>query len=140
MPEVRYVGLPVLEAKARAALQVAVTEAAHDFVGRAQAATPVDTGTLRASIHVTGIASSAASVTARIATGAEANEYAIPIHEGTGPHVIRARNAKALAFDGHFAKSVQHPGTKPYLYMSKPLAEMAPVYRGFIARAAAAEF
>lgn len=30
----------------------------------------------------------------------------------TKPHVIRAKNKKALFFGGHFAKSVNHPGSK----------------------------
>lgn len=40
----------------------------------------------------------------------------------TKPHVIRAKNAKALAFGGRFAKSVNHPGSnipaRPFLTIS----------------------
>lgn len=48
-------------------------------------------------------------------------EYAAAVHEGSKPHVIRAKNAKALHFFWHgrevFRASVHHPGTKarPYL-------------------------
>lgn len=44
-------------------------------------------------------------------------DYALYVHEGSGPHVIRPRKAKALRFQigGRtiFAKLVNHPGTKP---------------------------
>jgi hypothetical protein len=55
-------------------------------------------------------------------------KYALMHHEGTRPHVIRPKHAKALRFvkDGQvvFAKSVQHPGTRPnhYLTDNLPLA------------------
>ena len=41
-------------------------------------------------------------------------KYAIWVHEGTDPHVIRPRNKKALFWKGaaHPVKSVQHPGSK----------------------------
>lgn len=48
-------------------------------------------------------------------------DYALYVHEGTRPHVIRPRNAQALRFNvgGRevFAKRVDHPGTKarPFL-------------------------
>lgn len=140
MPEVRYVGLAALQAKAMAAVEVAVTEAAHDLVRRSQAATPVKTGTLQASIHVAGVTAGGSSVTAKIATGAEANLYAVMVHEGTGPHVIKARNARALSFNGITVKSVHHPGTRAYRYMTRPLLQMAPTYKSFIATAAQAQF
>ncbi len=38
--------------------------------------------------------------------------YAIPVELGTRPHIIRARNARALHFGNIFVKSVHHPGTK----------------------------
>ncbi|MEU9805427.1 HK97 gp10 family phage protein [Mycobacterium sp. NPDC050853] len=48
-------------------------------------------------------------------------DYALYVHEGTRPHLIRPRNAKALRFQigGRtvYAKLVRHPGTKarPFL-------------------------
>lgn len=48
-------------------------------------------------------------------------DYAAPVHEGSRPHVIRARNAEYLRFEWHgrivFRKSVNHPGTRarPFL-------------------------
>lgn len=46
------------------------------------------------------------------------SDHAVFVDEGTKPHVIRARNASALAFPGKngstvFAREVNHPGTKP---------------------------
>lgn len=48
-------------------------------------------------------------------------DYALYVHEGTRPHVIRPKNGKALRFNvgGRtvFAKVVHHPGTgaRPFL-------------------------
>ena len=48
-------------------------------------------------------------------------DYALYVHEGTRPHLIRPRRAKALRFEigGRtvFAKLVRHPGTRarPFL-------------------------
>lgn len=39
--------------------------------------------------------------------------YAIPVELGTRPHVIVAKNKKALHFGNITVKSVRHPGTKP---------------------------
>lgn len=44
--------------------------------------------------------------------------YARFVHEGTKPHIIKAKNKKVLASKGKiFGKKVNHPGTKanPYL-------------------------
>jgi HK97 gp10 family phage protein len=79
----RYVGDAALIAKAQGAIEQAVTQSAEDLVGEAQGRTPVDTGTLKASIHVTGIEASGSGVIAKVATGGEANQYAVYVHEGT---------------------------------------------------------
>lgn len=57
--------------------------------------------------------------------------YAPYVIGGTGPHPIAARNAKALRWfenRGHgpiaFAKSVQHPGTKPNNFPERALAPL----------------
>jgi len=57
--------------------------------------------------------------------------YAPYVLAGTGPHVIAARNAKALrwfANAGHgpimFAKSVNHPGTKANDFPEKAIAPL----------------
>jgi hypothetical protein len=48
--------------------------------------------------------------------------YAAPIDKGSAPHVIHARRRKALAFLGSggmvFRRAVNHPGNKPYRFLS----------------------
>lgn len=111
-----YVGLGVLLAKGREAVLQATTEACEDLVNQAQAATPVDTGTLRASIHVESVVASGFTVTGTVATGGEADEYAIYQHEGTSRGV---------------------PATK---FLEGPLIANAPLYREAMARAAQGQF
>lgn len=141
----RYIGTSALHAKGRAAIKAAVTEAAEDLVGKAQERTPVDTGTLKASIHVAGVSgvgsnSARATYSATVSTGGEANEYAVFVHEGTGPHLIAAKNGKALHFNGVFARSVNHPGTAAHRFMSDALIAERAVYVAAIAAAARGEF
>lgn len=57
-----------------------------------------------------------------VSGGVEATaDYAAPVHEGSRPHLIRARRAEALHFFWHgremFRRSVWHPGTRarPFL-------------------------
>lgn len=62
--------------------------------------------------------------TGKGATGTvDVGENAARLATGTVPHVIRARNAKALRFQmgGQtvFVRSVNHPGTKPDPYLDR---------------------
>lgn len=139
MPEVSYVGLGALEARAMAALAEGVGKAAHDLEGRAKGATPVDTGTLRASIHTDGPHAGGMSVTAKVQTGGEASGYAVYVHEGTGPHKITAHGG-GLAFNGIVRKSVNHPGTPAFKYLESPLIQMTPVYLAYLQAAVARAF
>lgn len=142
MGEFHYIGTPALIAKGQAAILGAVTESAEHLVGAAMDATPEDTGTLKASIHVDSVHAGGSTVTATVATGGEADEYAIFVHEGTGAHEIRAKNGKALAWPGgaHPVKAVMHPGTKPYKYLEGPLLANRPLYLLAMQRAAAGQF
>lgn len=142
MPQVRYIGYAALEARAMFALSSAVMKAAEDLQGRAQAETPVKTGTLKASIHVEGPEVGAKSVSARVATGGEASEYAIAVHEGVGPHTITPTNAQALYWPGaaHPVKSVNHPGFAGRKYIERPLLSMLPTYQALISAAARMTF
>lgn len=115
MGSFHYVGLGVLLGKGRAAVLEAVTESAEDLVGKAQEVAPVDTGTLRGSIHVESVTQSGFSVEATVATGGEA-DYAIYQHEGTSRGV---------------------PATK---FLERPLIESAGTYREAMARAARGQF
>lgn len=62
--------------------------------------------------------------------------YNIFVVGGTRPHLIAARNAKALRFvvGGRvvFAKSVQHPGTKPNRYPDRARRPFLTDARGII--------
>lgn len=56
-------------------------------------------------------------------------EYAEWVHDGTRPHTIRPRRAKALRFvvGGRvvYAKVVDHPGTKPRPFLDRALREVS---------------
>lgn len=56
-------------------------------------------------------------------------KYAASVHDGSGPHVIRARKKKALAFqlDGRtvIVKSVRHPGTQGRPFLADAAREVA---------------
>jgi len=43
-------------------------------------------------------------------------KYGASLEDGTRPHIIRAKNKKSLKWGNpaKFAKSVRHPGTRPY--------------------------
>jgi HK97 gp10 family phage protein len=110
MPEVRYVGLAFLHARGVEAVAQAVGKAALDLEGRSQAVTPVDTGTLKASIHVEGPEVRGNEATARVSTGGEASDYAILVHEGTSRMAARK-------------------------FIERPLLSMLPVYQRYIEEA-----
>lgn len=120
MPQVTYIGLPALLKRGADALEGALDKAAEDLVGRAQSAAPVDTGTLRASIHVGGVGrqgnASSRSRSRVVSTGGESSEYAIFQHEGTSRGV---------------------PATK---FLEVPLLEMAPVYHAYLQQAMRSAF
>lgn len=81
---------------------------------------PVDTGRLRASGRMEiGVGRRGPAGTVEYPVN-----YAAAVHDGSGPHVIRARKKKALKFQmgGRtvIAKSVRHPGSqgRPFLKMA----------------------
>lgn len=121
MPIVTYKGIAPMIARAQAAMGEAVEQSAEALVAKAQAATPVDTGTLRASIHVQEVNRSASMVSAKVGTGGEASGYAEFVHEGTDPHVIRGN--PYLAFNGVVVRSVNHPGTPATKFLEGPLID-----------------
>lgn len=151
---------------AKASVHVALSRATLDAVGadeagklvvkttlkvsnRAKILTPVDTGNLRASITQV-IFKRSGEVVGRVGTNVN---YAIYVHEGTRPHIIRAKHANALVFfwpkvgavtvvprqpktswSGYYAKGkrymigkgyVLHPGTKGRPFLRTALLEEA---------------
>lgn len=77
------------------------------------------TGRLGQSIRAEGVENAGEMVVSGSVTAN--TDYALYVHEGTRPHLIRPKRAKALRFEvgGRvvFAKLVRHPGTKarPFL-------------------------
>lgn len=83
----------------------------------------VQTGLLKRSIHKSWFTGRDDDLGIRVGSDVD---YSYMHHEGTQPHVIRPRNARALRWvadngDVVFARSVQHPGTAPNRYLSDNL-------------------
>lgn len=152
-------------ALSRASLNAVGAEAAGKLVikttlrvsNRAKILTPVDTGNLRASITMV-ISKKQGEVVGRVGT---AVQYALYVHEGTRPHIIRAKHAGALVFywpkvgtvtvvpknpkrkyTGYIKKRtvfhigkgyVNHPGTKGRPFLRTALEEEA-TKAGFVVK------
>jgi len=97
MPEVSYVGSEALIGRAMGALEDAVAQSGEALATAAQRLAPVDTGTLRASIHVDSVERSGMSVTATVSTGGEASEYAVYVELGTRRMAAQPYMTPALA-------------------------------------------
>lgn len=100
--------------------------AARQVVARAKILAPVDTGRLRASIRVER--RSFFGLRQRWTIGSDV-EYAPMVNDGTRPHIIRPRRAKALKFKVGgkvvFARIVHHPGTRANPFLDRALADVA---------------
>ncbi len=93
-----------------------VLQAARGDVG-------VRTGQLRGNLHKEWFTRTSGDVGIRVGSNVP---YAHLHHDGTRPHVIRARRARALRYVNRqgavvFAMSVMHPGTQPNRYLSENL-------------------
>lgn len=80
---------------------------------------PIRTGALRTSIHMEPAPKAAWRVVASM-------PYAAFVHDGTVPHVIKAKKAPMLHWidaggEHRFAKLVHHPGTKPQPFLKEAL-------------------
>lgn len=93
-----------------------VLQAARQQVG-------VRTGRLRGDLGKEWITGTGGDVGIRIGSNVP---YALLHHQGTRPHIIRARRARVLRYvkDGqvHFAKQVFHPGTQRNAYLEDNLS------------------
>lgn len=97
----------------------------------------MDTGRLRSSIRADPPRLFTLRPSVRVGSDLD---YAEWVHDGTRPHTIRPRRAKALRFvvGGRvvYAKVVQHPGTRPRPFLDRALREVARS-RGYDFRAGA---
>lgn len=88
---------------------------------------PVNTGFLRATHEATPPQREGTRMVGKVVARAD---YAVAVHEGSKPHVIRPRRAKALSWKGAggrvFAKIVHHPGSKPRPWLVNALRAEAP--------------
>lgn len=90
----------------------------------------IDTGNLINSIQMRTFTRRGFPVV-RIGTSVE---YSLFVHNGTAPHVIRPRNARALAFPGRdgrtvFAMRVNHPGMQANPFLVDGLARGMAMFR-----------
>ena len=104
-------------------------------VQEAKGLVPRRTGNLARTIRVGRVTDTSAEV---LAGGRNAVGYAAAVEFGTRPHLIVPRRAKVLAWGGartlggrlrkgaratHFARRVNHPGTKPHPYLRPGIAK-----------------
>ncbi len=98
-----------------------VIDASRKVLNSAIRQTPVDTGLLRAANQLR-VTEPGLKVRGEVFNN---TKYALAVHDGTGPHVIKARKKKALKFTvgGRtvYATSVRHPGTRPRPFLSDAL-------------------
>lgn len=106
-------------------------EASRQVVNRAKVLVPVRTGRLRSSIRAGQ--PRFFSLRGQISVGSDL-EYAAFVNDGTRPHVIRPRRAKALRFvvggSTVYAMKVNHPGARARPFLDRALREVA-AQRGY---------
>jgi hypothetical protein len=85
------------------------------------------TGATSLMVILNNAAIAASGVGGMYATVGTDLSYARYVHDGTAPHVITARNAKALYWTGakHPVQSVNHPGYKGNPFLTSALADKA---------------
>lgn len=104
-------------------MKTRVLPAAKRFVG-------VDTGRLKANTReqqgvLASVGPFSQVVSGWTGTQGGARSYVMPHHDGTPPHIIRARRAKALRFEWRgqvvFRRQVRHPGTRGTKFLERAL-------------------
>lgn len=90
----------------------------------------VDTGRLRANTREqSGVLATVGPfsqvVSGWLGTQGGERSYVMPHHDGSAPHIIAARRAKALRFEMNgavvFRRSVRHPGTRGTKFLTRAL-------------------
>ena len=106
MPIVTYIGSAALIAQGMSRVAQAVPQSAETMATEAQGLAPVLTGTLRAGIHVKSVKVTATEVTATVATGGEASEYAEYQEVGTSKMAAQPYMGPALINHAPLHKAV----------------------------------
>lgn len=130
MMRVDRVDLDIGEGRARAVANglsaPEVAKVTRQVLNRAKILAPVRTGRLRASgkmdLRITQNGPTG-SVTFTV-------KYAQWVHDGTRPHIIRAKRKKVLRFQVGtqviYRPLVHHPGTRPRPFLARALVEVGP--------------
>ena len=124
-------------------LTQAFTKSALDLENKAKSLTPRVTGNLQRSItHRIGGGMPPTFAEVGLLGGGPVSKtgarYGVYVHEGTRPHTIVARRAKALHFNGRFARRVRHPGTAANPFLRNALQAMSGAIQANFAAAAKA--
>lgn len=102
-----------------------VRRIARRVLARSGILCPVDTGNLRAS----GVMKYSMGRRGPTGTVEYPVKYATAVHDGSGPHIIKARRKKALKFEMNgrtvYARSVKHPGTEGRPFLQTAADEVA---------------
>lgn len=103
----------------------AVTSVTRKVLNQAVLSCPVDTGLMR-SYHGMTVTTMATRVKGEVLCRAK---YARAVHDGSGPHTIRAKSGKVLRFrtsDGIvYRRSVRHPGSAGRPWMRESAERVA---------------
>jgi len=118
---------PALQSVVMGRLEVFAREFVDAASSAARAAAPVRTGELKGSIRPQEVRRTGPW---RLETGVAAvAAHAVYVHEGTRPHVIRPRNARALRFEAGgrivFAKRANHPGQRAQPFLAEAVRRTA---------------
>ena len=95
---------------------------------------PVDTSKLRQNIYAR-----TSGLKGEVGPNLKITPYAIYVHEGTRPHIIRAVNKKVLADTKRgiiFGPVVHHPGTRPNPFVKRTAEEAVEPVNQIFRRAA----
>lgn len=102
-----------------------VADTTRKILNRSRVLTPVRTGNLRASQRMV-MRVTRTAVIGQVETRVK---YAHYVHDGTRPHIIRARRVSTLRFIWHgqvvFRRLVHHPGFKGRPFLRTALFEVA---------------
>ena len=119
-----------LLAATREAMALAIKYTATEVWGNIRKEAPVDHGRLAGSFQLSQLDDFAWKIWSGV-------HYALAVHEGTDPYVIRPVNKKALYWAGadHPVAKVNHPGIRANPYATRAMDEASKRTDEFIRRA-----